>query len=821
MCDLLGKRLGDFEVVRELGRGGMGVVYEAIQTSLGRRVALKVLGPGLGLTVRAVDRFRREAAAAARLHHTNIVPIYATGEDDRTHFYAMELIAGPSLDAVIRQMRPGPDQDTRTDSPADAVVTGPYIPPHHSPPPSGSDAGKGSSSDRFDRAAALIADVADALHHAHQQGVTHRDIKPSNLLLSSDGRLSVTDFGLARILEQPGMTVTGEFVGTPAYMSPEQVTAGRIPVDHRTDIYSLGATLYELLTLRPPFRADGRDRLLAMVIQKEPVAPRSLDPKVPRDLETICLKCLEKDPDRRYQSAKELADDLRRYVNRFAILARRAGPLTRLTKWAKRNPAVVVAGLIVMIALAAVGFFAYQAQQDRDHLRVERRQAAVDKAILEAMSGDAEAALRAVADAEQAGAEPGQLNMLRGLVELHRGRVKEALVHLELADKQWPDSVAVKALLASAYMADIQFLRCSEMLVLAERLGPRTPEDFIFLGQAQIAVDPRKGLETLDRAPPRARQSSVARLTRAVVHTSYAQDTGRAEDAEASLKDIDRVELPDNPLLMKTQIRALLTAAHTAGPDRPVRDAYWKRAEAVATQLARFPDLPTAIEARCLFYYVTGDDDTLLEVVRQGKQRVEHSHSFDYEYDVLYRRKRFREALASIRAGRHADEEFRMPLVVVLVTLGRTAEAERLLLDFIDTERKTQSAGLVPGYLYLLGPGARTDPRRAANDFLNQSPLLIPAWRDGWYHDVLKFNAGRLDAAELVAKAGSSRSNQCEAYFYIGLHKLYERKRAEAKECFTKSVASGVFFYDEYRFSRAFLTCIDDPDWLPWAVEKK
>jgi serine/threonine protein kinase len=130
----------------------------------------------------------------------------------------------------------------------------------------------------------MAAAVAEALHHAHQQGVTHRDIKPSNLLLASDGRLSVTDFGLARMLEQPGMTVTGEFVGTPAYMSPEQVTAGRVPVDHRTDIYSLGATLYELLTLRPPFRADGRDRLLAMVIQKEPSAPRSIDPKVPRDL---------------------------------------------------------------------------------------------------------------------------------------------------------------------------------------------------------------------------------------------------------------------------------------------------------------------------------------------------------------------------------------------------------------------------------------------------------------------------------------------------------------------------------------------------------
>jgi serine/threonine protein kinase len=187
--------------------------------------------------------------------------------------------------------------------------------------------------------------------------VTHRDVKPSNLLLSSDGRLSVTDFGLARMLEQPGMTVTGEFVGTPAYMSPEQVTAGRISVDHRTDVYSLGATLYELLMLRPPFQAHGRDKLLAMLVQKEPAAPR------PIDLETICLKCLEKDPDRRYPSAKELADDLRRYVSRFAIRARRAGPLATFKKWVKRNPGLAAACAALALAVWAAGFLAWQIRE--------------------------------------------------------------------------------------------------------------------------------------------------------------------------------------------------------------------------------------------------------------------------------------------------------------------------------------------------------------------------------------------------------------------------------------------------------------------------
>jgi eukaryotic-like serine/threonine-protein kinase len=407
------KQLGDFELIREIGRGGMGVVHEAVQRSLNRRVALKVLGSALGLTPRAVDRFRREAAAAAKLHHTNIIPIYATGEQDGFHFYAMELIDGPSLDAVIRSLRTDPPTAAAENSPAHEA-TAPYVPgqPFPSPPPSAM--GALSAALRFDRQAAMIADVAAALHHAHQNGVTHRDIKPSNLMLSSDGRLSVTDFGLARMLEEPGMTVTGEFVGTPAYMSPEQVTAGRIPVDHRTDIYSLGATLYELLTLRPPFRGDGRDQLLAQVIQKEPPRPRSIDPRIPRDLETICLKCLDKDPDRRYATAQELADDLRRFVNRFAILAKRTGPLGRAKRWAKRNPWVAGLAVLVLVLTGIAGYFAWRAheteqqrradEQRRDEeKRVQQRQTAFDKAVVEAMGGDAPAALRAIAEAERGG----------------------------------------------------------------------------------------------------------------------------------------------------------------------------------------------------------------------------------------------------------------------------------------------------------------------------------------------------------------------------------------------------------------------------------
>ena len=274
----------------------------------------------------------------------------------------------------------------------------------------------------FDTVARMLAGVADALDHAHKQGVIHRDLKPGNLLLSPDGRLSLSDFGLARMLEQPGMTMTGEFVGTPMYMAPEQIAAGRVPIDHRADVYSLGTTLYEMLTLQPPFRGERRDQVIAQVLYKEPLTPRRVNPKIPVDLETICLKAMEKDPDRRYQTAGQMADDLRHYVNRFAISARRAGPAARAVKWVKRRPGVAAlfGGLIAAVLLA--GVFGYLAKRSSDLLRDKDRQAAVDQAIVEAMAGDAELALRAVAEAEALGAEPGQLNMLRGLVELHRGR---------------------------------------------------------------------------------------------------------------------------------------------------------------------------------------------------------------------------------------------------------------------------------------------------------------------------------------------------------------------------------------------------------------
>jgi hypothetical protein len=306
-------QLGDFRVLREVGRGGMGVVYEAEQLSLRRRVALKVLRFGGPADPEALARFRREAETVARLHHTNIVPVFAFGCEQGVHYYAMQLIAGRSLADVPRGPLPAP-----------AVVAGWGL------------------------------QAAEALAYAHQRGVVHRDVKPSNLLLDGEGVVWLSDFGLARRAEETALTAAGVPLGTPRYMSPEQVAAAQ-PVDHRTDVYSLGATLYELVTGRPVFDADNVPQLLAQVREAEPVPPRRLRPEVPRDLETILLKCLAKEPERRYASAQDLADDLRAFREDRPIRARRPSLLERSRRWlgSRRFTAQALVKGAVLAGLAA------------------------------------------------------------------------------------------------------------------------------------------------------------------------------------------------------------------------------------------------------------------------------------------------------------------------------------------------------------------------------------------------------------------------------------------------------------------------------------
>jgi eukaryotic-like serine/threonine-protein kinase len=403
--------LGDFKIVREIGRGGMGVVYEAVQLSLGRRVALKVLPFAAALDRKQLQRFKNEAQAAAQLHHNNIVPVYAVGCERGVHFYAMQLIQGQPLSVLIRQMRSlagrdeaGPDGGSVTSILASNLASGRWAPARptsaaaspldreqRSNDPSSPDRSPSepaapwdsssevqshtrlshdttaataaltthhSSRGRYFRTVAELGrQAAEALEHAHTVGVIHRDVKPGNLLVDQQGNVWITDFGLAQFHAEAGLTRTGDMMGTLRYMSPEQAIGNRVVLDHRTDIYSLGVTLYELLTLEPVFASSDRADLLRRIIEDEPKSMQSLEPSIPVELETIVLKALAKAPVERYGTAQDLADDLKRFLNDEPIRARRPTPLERVTKWSRRHRGLVISA-VLLLATATAGFAA-------------------------------------------------------------------------------------------------------------------------------------------------------------------------------------------------------------------------------------------------------------------------------------------------------------------------------------------------------------------------------------------------------------------------------------------------------------------------------
>jgi WD40 repeat protein len=451
------RELGDYRILREVGRGGMGVVYEAEQVSLGRRVALKILPSHVVGDRKTQERFLREAKAAARLHHTNIVPVYEVGRDGDVSFYAMQLIQGQGLDQVIDELRrlrqqslvaaghaPGapegkgesatptaarlattsllrkrdlgkmaellmtgslaavadgpPGADSPMESGLDATAPfepgtpaggtlsehpqpRPVLEPHSSAVlPGGKHVSEVDTSGRrqpFFRSVAQIGrQVAQGLAYAHARGVVHRDVKPSNLLLDTDGIVWITDFGLAKA-DDDGLTATGDILGTLRYMAPERFRGAG---DARADVYSLGMTLYELLTLHPAYESSDRLKLIGQIKALEPTRPRSIDNRIPRDLETITLKAIDKDPDRRYASMDAMAEDLRRFLVDEPIRARQISATERYWRWARRNPVIatlggVLTGVLVLVTLGsllAAGRFASLAERQRRAADSER-----------------------------------------------------------------------------------------------------------------------------------------------------------------------------------------------------------------------------------------------------------------------------------------------------------------------------------------------------------------------------------------------------------------------------------------------------------------
>ncbi|HEY2839860.1 MAG TPA: protein kinase, partial [Pirellulales bacterium] len=459
---VLPRPFGDYELLEEIARGGMGVVYRARQRALDRIVAVKMILAGQLASATEVERFRAEAQAAAHLHHPNIVPIIEVGERQGQHFFSMGFVDGKSL--------------------AGRLAAGP-LPPRE--------------------AAELLRATAEAVQYAHDCGVIHRDLKPANILLDSAERPHVTDFGLAkRINQDEGLTVTGQIIGTPSFMPPEQAAGKLDAIGPLADVYSLGAVLYATLTGRPPFQAASPIDTLKQVLEREPVAPRSLNPTTPRDLETIALKCLQKEPAKRYPSARTLAEDLQRWLRGEPISARPVGRFERAWRWRRRNP--VVAALSGAVALALImgtvvsTWFAIQS--NRYALQADARAKEARDAVDQFFTAVSE----------------NQLLDVPGLQPLRKELLGSALAYYQRFIEEHGDDPAVQDELVATY---------SRVASITSQIGSKEEA----LSQLEIAL---RIAERLAREHPKIEEYQSRLLDVLIRVSTLQQELGRLADVE-------------------------------------------------------------------------------------------------------------------------------------------------------------------------------------------------------------------------------------------------------------------------------------------------
>jgi serine/threonine protein kinase/tetratricopeptide (TPR) repeat protein len=711
------KRLGDYRIIEKLGQGGMGVVYRAEQISLQRTVALKVLPFAAVMDEKAITRFKNEARAAGTLHHDNIVPVHGVGTERGVHYYAMALINGVTMADVIHELKQSVLSNARTvldQIPVDRVlkendtfvkaaagISRRWVSASDSapslPPPTDADAletvrmlQNALSTRRslfgsrfFEQVARIGMQTAEALHHAHEHGIVHRDIKPGNLMVDPTGKVWVTDFGLARIESDVGMTMTGDVLGTLRYMAPEQALGKRIMVDHRADIYSLGATLYELLTLRPVFEAVNREELLKQLTFEEPKPIRKVHPAVPVDLETVVMKAIAKDPDERYATASEMADDLRAIRNSQPILAKPFSVQQRIRRWALRHQGLVAAIaavlLISTLSLVVSTILILDAQSRttaalgearQNFSEAKRQQQLADENFRHARSA-VDSYLTTISEdilLNNPGMEPLRKELLELALDYYQqfidDRGEDPDVQAELADA-YERAAAVQWQLGHLVEATRAFKNALELRTQLFQRNPNNAElrhalakSYLNVGQVyDVAESIRNDEKAIETAQPLTDPSH--RLTLASAYIKLGQDRvfhfgehGGAADvglahaafmkAKDILEELDEPSLEDRQLTLANLYDRLRSWHSKFGEPEQVA-AYEKRVAEIAQALAEAdPQNLRHQQNLALIYEREGDIQKGFEIRKNIAARSPHVVEFQADLAKAYAQQGFR-----------------------------------------------------------------------------------------------------------------------------------------------------------------------------------
>ncbi|MBN2563809.1 MAG: protein kinase [Phycisphaerae bacterium] len=833
-----GRVLGDFEILGEIGHGGMGIVYRARQVSLNRVVALKVLPGTVCQSKKAIARFTKEAQAAARLHHTNIVPVYAQGDHEGHFYYAMELIDGKGLDRALQENPSmivprwtGSTTRTGVPQPADSVrrTLGPEP-----------DAAAGSLRADYHRLALLVAGVAEGLEHAHQQGVVHRDIKPQNLLLGADGQLHIVDFGLARLLDEPSVTVTGEMLGTPAYMSPEQVSADRKKIDHRTDIYSLGVTFYELLARRRPFLGASREQIIARICTDEPRPPRKWRADIPVDLETICLRAMEKDQRRRYQSAGDMAVDLRRYAADRPILSRRVGQIEKAIKWVRRHRAITtIIGLsLALVVVASV--FTIQAIEARHARASELVNRAFDTLAYEDYRAPERARLW-LAQAEPLGPDETAYDKAFALAHL-LDDPKLAISRLEQALLRRPDDAETMYLLAWSLRRDQQNRRSHEWISRAEAVsGATTAAGHFFHAQAVVRNNPEEAVAAYRKA-----YNLRENYTQAYVHLGRALNHWMYHHRKHEWFSEQKNALQSACVLQanKAYPRYLLSIAYRLSAeiyehagDQDAADEHFRLALLYAKEAQHLePDSPHGYACEAEYWEARKDCSNAIAAWDRGAQCCDTPSSqvelHQYRWRLRYWDGQLAEAMEDLDALRRdcPDSDVRkiwyaaaLP-ALIHAEMGRMEEALQLARSMAASEptdfRAVTSSACM---LRILGHGDEADRVLAGHAgeidfdvFDGESCAESPP---GWINATYALCRGHRTLQDLEQLAGDRRGDKLlwpAAYFFAAAEDLGRGDRRQALGHLRR--CERTFDYDDYSYlAKVFVRKLDgDPTWPNW-----